>query len=1097
MSAEEQAMMVTYQARKSLIDFAIATDPNYIDTWFHETMAVVFQSVLKRIEEGKDARIILTVPPRFGKQCASNTVVLTPDGYKKHGDLKVGDYVFGIDGKPVKVLNIIPQTQKATLKVTMTDGSHVVVHPNHEWTVYDRRKNTKNNLVTVETREMMRDVWIGEKGSRGGRARWQLPRIGMVCFNPQEVEVDPYTLGCWLGDGSKGKPCLTLNPEDVDEIISKIPYKVSTICVHKDTGVPTVYFSGSPGVAGELTKGLKSLGVYKNKFIPEKYLFNSENVRRELLAGLIDTDGYVGKDKRVRFSNTNKTLIDGVALLIRSLGYRVAISSQEAKLSSSGIQGRQRIYTVSFTPTDNKFYTHLSRKNKRIQCGVERRIAIKSIEEVDGEVGECIQVDSPDGLYLVTENFIPTHNSELATKKFPAWLLGKHPEWPIIVASYSADLAVEFGRGTREIMQSSAYQSIFDTRLKPDTQAKGNWMTEQGGGYLAAGAGGAITGKGFRVGIIDDIFKNREEADSETIRDSRWDWYRSTFYTRQEGHSAIIVIGTRWHMDDLIGRLLEKEKKDKANGEENYDQWTVIEFPAIATEDEEFRKKGESLWPEKFSIEKLRKTESALGPYEFCTPSETPILMSDWRTKKISEVQVGDEIIGFTQGGTKDGKRYNGRLVKSKVLAKNSLIDHVYDVTMESGRKVRCTKNHRWFTGRIEGAEATSTRKGRSSYAPINIRKKHGGSRLMFIEEPYEDNITNEEKVLWSYLAGIIDGEGHIANSGVYISQTTGRNTPVVNKIREVLQKLNIDFNESLPANKNLNWSKKIDFITRNPREVYRKLLRYTDLAKKKQVVNVMLKRSHKYIKEEDKVIDFVKGERELVYSLQTETGNYIAWGYGSSNSALYQCSPITSENQEFKETWFHKRSWAEVEALNTRKFATIDPGGKRPENDNTGIVRNYVDQQNKWNIKAMGVHFDSKELLEYIFRLHDEGFEKIGIEETVYLKAVEPFYKDACISRNKFPNIVPIKQPSVQKEVRIRGLIPRYSSGGIFHIDNECGDLEKELVVFPKGARDDIADALAMQNEIVEAPVNEYHQAILRVERQERAGRIAKKYGI
>lgn len=830
MSPEEEAMMVVHQARKSLIDFAIATDPRYMDTWFHETMAVVFQSVLKKIEEGKDARIILTVPPRHGKQCASNTVVLTPDGYKMHGDLKVGDYVFGVDGRPVKVVNIIPQTQKANLKVTMTDGSYVVVHPNHEWTVYDRRKNIKNNLVTVETREMMQDVWIGHKGLRGGRARWQLPRINAVCFSSQKVEVDPYTLGCWLGDGSKGKPCLTLNPDDVDEIVSKIPYKVSTVCVHKDTGVPTIYFSGTVGVTGELTKGLKSLGVYKNKFIPEKYLFNNEKIRREILAGLIDTDGHIGKDKRVSFSNANKKLIDDVALLIRSLGYRVAISSQEAKLSSSGIQGRQRVYVVSFTPTDNKFYTHLDRKNKRIRCGVERKIAIKSIEEVEGEVGECIQVDSSDGLYLVTENFIPTHNSELATKKFPAWLLGRHPEWPIIVASYSADLAVEFGRGTREIMQSNAYQSIFDTRLKADTQAKGNWMTEQGGGYLAAGAGGAITGKGFRVGIIDDIFKNREEAESETIRDSRWDWYRSTFYTRQEGSSAIIVIGTRWHMDDLIGRLLDKEKKDKANGETNYDQWTVIEFPAIATKDEEFRKKGEALWPEKFSVEKLRKTEKALGPYEF---------------------------------------------------------------------------------------------------------------------------------------------------------------------------------------------------------------------------------------------------------------------------SSLYQCSPITSENQEFKETWFHNRSWSEVEALNTRKFATIDPGGKREENDNTGIVRNYVDQQNKWNIKAMGVHFDSKELLEYIFRLHDEGFEKIGIEETVYLKAVDPFYKDACISRNKFPNIVPIKQPSVQKEVRIRGLIPRYSSGGIFHIDNECGDLEKELVVFPKGARDDIADALAMQNEIVEAPVNEYHQAVLRVERQERAGRIAKRYGI
>lgn len=426
----------------------------------------------------------------------------------------------------------------------------------------------------------------------------------------------------------------------------------------------------------------------------------------------------------------------------------------------------------------------------------------------------------------------PRHGkSELATKKFPAWMLGKHPEWPVMVASYSGDLAVDFGQGTREIMQSGAYQDIFNTRLRPDTQAKGKWMTEQGGGYMAAGAGGAITGKGFKIGIVDDIFKNREEAESETIRESRWDWYRSTFYTRQEGASAIIVIGTRWHTDDLIGRLIQEQAKNEADGEiDNFDRWTLIEFPAIAVEDEEFRDKGEALWPDKFPLKKLRKTQVALGPYEF---------------------------------------------------------------------------------------------------------------------------------------------------------------------------------------------------------------------------------------------------------------------------SALYQCNPITSENQEFREEWFKTRSWQEIEALDVRKFATIDPGGKGIENDNTGIVRNYVDRQNKWNIKAIGVHFDSRELLEYIFRLHDEGFEKIGIENTVYLKAVEPFYKEACIKRKKFPNIVPIPQPKTQKEVRIRSLIPRYASGGIFHIDNDAKDLEDELKVFPKGATDDVADALAMQSEIVEAEVGTEERVRQKIERERRRERIAKNYGV
>jgi hypothetical protein len=145
----------------------------------------------------------------------------------------------------------------------------------------------------------------------------------------------------------------------------------------------------------------------------------------------------------------------------------------------------------------------------------------------------------------------PRHGkSEISTKKFPAWALGHHPDWPVIVASYSAELATKFGESTRDIMQSEQYQSIFDTRLRSDAKAKGYWKTNEGGSYMAAGAGGAITGTGFKIGIIDDIFKNREEAESQTIRDSRWDWYRSTFYTRQEAATAIVILNTRWHTDD-------------------------------------------------------------------------------------------------------------------------------------------------------------------------------------------------------------------------------------------------------------------------------------------------------------------------------------------------------------------------------------------------------------------------------------------------------------------------------------------------------------------------------------------------------------------
>lgn len=220
----------------------------------------------------------------------------------------------------------------------------------------------------------------------------------------------------------------------------------------------------------------------------------------------------------------------------------------------------------------------------------------------------------------------PRHGkSDEATQKFPSWVLGKDPTIPVMVSSYSDELATDFGQRTRDIMQSPEYSSMFDTKLRQDAKAKGRWLTQDKGGYTAVGVGGALTGRGFKIGIVDDPFKNREEADSETIRDSRHKWYQSTFYTRQEGNSMIIFILTRWHEDDLAGRVLADAEEAKKRGDP-YDKWEIIQFKAIATEDDAHRKEGEALWPGKFSLEKLKTMKSAIGSYEFSALyQQTPI----------------------------------------------------------------------------------------------------------------------------------------------------------------------------------------------------------------------------------------------------------------------------------------------------------------------------------------------------------------------------------------------------------------------------------------------------------------------------------------
>ncbi|TCK59849.1 phage terminase large subunit [Seleniivibrio woodruffii] len=199
----------------------------------------------------------------------------------------------------------------------------------------------------------------------------------------------------------------------------------------------------------------------------------------------------------------------------------------------------------------------------------------------------------------------PRHGkSELASVRFPAWFLGHFPQKRIIATSYSARLAEVFGRRVRDLAAGGTFGLVFpNLRLKEGAKAANRWETTEGGGYVSAGVGGSITGMGGDLLIIDDPFKNQEEADSEVYREKVWEWYQSTLYTRIEKGGKILVILTRWHEDDLAGRLLQQSGED----------WTVVSFPAVAEEEEEFRRTGDALWPEKYSLETLKRMEKAVG----------------------------------------------------------------------------------------------------------------------------------------------------------------------------------------------------------------------------------------------------------------------------------------------------------------------------------------------------------------------------------------------------------------------------------------------------------------------------------------------------
>lgn len=203
----------------------------------------------------------------------------------------------------------------------------------------------------------------------------------------------------------------------------------------------------------------------------------------------------------------------------------------------------------------------------------------------------------------------PRHGkSFIVSERFPVWHLGRNPTHQILLASYGQNLSDKFSKRARTLAKSMMVQQTFpDLILDPDKQSIQEWETTNGGAYRSVGIGGGATGTGCDVLIIDDPIKNAIDANSKTKRENDWEWYQTTAYTRLMPGGGILIIETRWHEDDLAGRLI------RASTEGEGDEWQVCIYPAFAEEDEEFRKAGEALHKERYDWVKLRKIQRAVG----------------------------------------------------------------------------------------------------------------------------------------------------------------------------------------------------------------------------------------------------------------------------------------------------------------------------------------------------------------------------------------------------------------------------------------------------------------------------------------------------
>lgn len=542
-------------------------------------------NALQDMEDGKLDELFLSCPPRVGKALADDTPVLTRNGWKKHGDLRVGDEVIGLDGNFKRVIAVHPKCE-LNVRLVFTNGESIVCHENHEWVVFDRaiRKN-----VTVETKRFEKaKPDCNTPGHRGHRYRFQLPKHDAVVGEQKQLPLDPYTFGVWLGDGVGKNPIICNAPVDV-AIIEKIArngIKPRWETTHKTTGVKYYGYGFRFELQGY---GMCHSRRKTEKYIPDDYLTASKEQRLELLAGLLDTDGtYARKEHRYMFSTCSERLRDTFCQLVSTFGWRVNISTYPPSKSSSGVVGRKNTYAVAFNP-DCEIPCALERKQNH-EFSKQRAIALKSVERITPVIGNCITVEG-DGIYLVGRYMIPTHNSTLMLFFF-LWVMGRNSERSNLYCSYTDSVVGVLYNGILEVIGDTvtyAYKDVFPGSALVSTNAKDLLINLDRKKRYASFTGRSLYGtlngacdcNGYLVG--DDLVSGIEEAMSKDRLANVWAKVDNNMLPRAKESAKVLWIGTRWSLLDPQGKRMDLLENDPKYSDR---VWKVLNTPALDENDE-------------------------------------------------------------------------------------------------------------------------------------------------------------------------------------------------------------------------------------------------------------------------------------------------------------------------------------------------------------------------------------------------------------------------------------------------------------------------------------------------------------------------------
>jgi len=346
-----------------------------------------------------------------GKALAIDTPVPTPSGWRTMGELQVGDFVFGADGEPTPIVAVSEiASGRECREVVFSDGITIVADVHHQWEVLTRTDRSRGLPPRVRTTgEIERSLTCGPEYNH------HVVQAAPVRYPERELPIDPYVLGAWLGDGTTTQAILTTVDQPILAEIAAAGHAVkpaSGRIAYAIGGAPQARdaVTGRFAPNGSLSSRLRDLGVLGHKHIPDTYLRASVMQREALLQGLMDTDGYVDIYGRCELTTVNPILARQYFELIASLGYKPHLSVKTARLNGRACS---LAFLNKFTPHQPVF--RLPRKLARQKLGGRFYMnrAIVAVRPVESMPVRCIEVGSPRGVYLISEAFIPTHNSSL------------------------------------------------------------------------------------------------------------------------------------------------------------------------------------------------------------------------------------------------------------------------------------------------------------------------------------------------------------------------------------------------------------------------------------------------------------------------------------------------------------------------------------------------------------------------------------------------------------------------------------------------------------------------------------------------------------